>query len=340
MLMKVDAGIGYEPDFHNLRELAGKVKQLEVRGFDGLMVAEIAHDPFPALTIAGYESETLELRTSIALALARNPMSMAYMAHELNALSDGRFTLGMGSQIRAHITRRFSMPWHGPAKQMREYIEALNAIWDCWYEGKALNYRGQYYQFDLMTPEFIPTNTEHGRPRLAVAAVGPLMTKTVAQSADGIILHSFCSRKHLQEVALPSIEQHLADAGRSRDDFEIQYAPFMASGETEEAIAKAKEDIRFRIGFYGSTPAYRSVLETHGWGDLQTELRALTKENRWQDLGSLVTDEVLEAFTCIGEPVQMAQQMHEWFDGKIDRTAIASDLSPEIVAQQLAVLRA
>ncbi|MFT5032254.1 MAG: putative F420-dependent oxidoreductase, partial [Bacteroidia bacterium] len=326
-------------DFHDLRQLAGRVKQFEAQSFDGLMVAEIAHDPFPALTIAAYESEKLELRTSIALALARNPMSMAYMAHELNALSEGRFTLGMGSQIRAHITRRFCMPWYGPAKQMKEYVEALKAIWDCWYDGKALNYEGEHYQYDLMTPEFVPTNIEYGRPRIAVAAVGPLMTKTVAQVADGIIVHSFCSRKHLQEVVVPSIERHLADAGRNREDFEIQYAPFMATGETEEAIAKAKEEIRYRIGFYGSTPAYRTVLETHGWGDLQTELRALTKENRWQDLGSLVTDEVLEAFTCSGEPVQMAAQMRDWFDGKIDRTTIGSELSPEIVAQQLAVLK-
>lgn len=339
MGIKVDGGIGYEGDFHDLRRVGEIAQTLESQGFDGMMVAEIAHDPFPALTIAGYESRSLAIRSSIALALARNPMSMAYLAHDLNALTGGRFTLGMGSQIKAHITRRFDMPWLGPAKQMKDYVQAMHAIWDCWYEDSPLHYQGECYQFSLMPPEFKPTNIGFGRPKLAIGAVGPKMTQAVAQVADGLILHSFCTPKHLHEVVLPEVERELAACGRRRDDFEIQFVPFMATGETEEDLQQAREDIRFRIGFYGSTPAYRPVLETHGWGDLQPELRNLTQEGRWHELGSLISDEILETFACVGEPLAMARQMHDCFAGQIDRTAIGFDLKPETISEQLAILK-
>ena len=263
--IRIDGGFGFDKEFHTTDTLVRQAQELEELGYDGLLVAEIAHDPFMPLAMAALHTSRIELRTSIAVALARTPMNMANIGHDLNAYSKGRFTLGLGSQIKPHITKRFSMPWHGPAKQMREYIEALHAIWDCWYEKTPLNYVGECYQHRLMTPEFTPTNIEYGRPKVLMAAVGPMMMATAAAVADGIIVHAFCTEKHFKEVMLPRLESELAANGRTLDDFEIQFPLFVASGETEEELMRAKEAIKYRIGFYGSTPAYKTVLDTHGW---------------------------------------------------------------------------
>ena len=219
------------------------------------------------LAMAAMHTQRIELRTSIAVALARSPMNLANIGHDLNAYSKGRFVLGLGSQIKPHITKRFSMPWHGPAKQMRECIAAMRAIWDCWYKGEQLNYVGEFYQHRLMTPEFTPTNTEYGAPPVLMAAVGPLMMATAAAVADGIIVHSFCTEKHFKEVMLPLLETELAKHSRTLDDFQDQFPVFIASGETEEQLEKEKAAIKYRIGFYASTPAYKTVLDTHCHAD-------------------------------------------------------------------------
>jgi probable F420-dependent oxidoreductase len=338
--IKIDGGFGFDKEFHNTDVLVRRAQELEELGFDGLLVAEIAHDPFMPLAMAALHTERIELRTSIAVALARTPMTMANIGHDLNAYSRGRFTLGLGSQIKPHITKRFSMPWHGPARQMREYIEALHAIWDCWYEDKTLNYVGEYYQHRLMTPEFSPTNKEYGRPRVLMAAVGPLMMATAAAVADGIIVHSFCTDKHFREVMLPKLESELAANGRSLDDFEIQFPVFVACGETEEALAREKASIKYRIGFYASTPAYKTVLDTHGWGDLQPRLNRMTKEGQWDQLPGEISDEMLHAFAAVGDPIEVANQIKQRFGGLIDRAALSADFSPEVLEQQMNILRA
>jgi probable F420-dependent oxidoreductase len=337
--IRIDGGFGFDKEFHTTDTLVRQAQELEELGYDGLLVAEIAHDPFMPLAMAALHTSRIELRTSIAVALARTPMNMANIGHDLNAYSKGRFTLGLGSQIKPHITKRFSMPWHGPAKQMREYIEALHAIWDCWYEKTPLNYVGDCYQHRLMTPEFTPTNIEYGRPKVLMAAVGPMMVATAAAVADGIIVHSFCTDKHFKEVMLPRLESELAANGRTLDDFEIQFPLFVASGETEEELIRAKEAIKYRIGFYGSTPAYKTVLDTHGWGDLQPRLNRMTKEGRWDQLPGEISDEVLHAFAAVGDPIEVATQIRQRFGGLIDRTALAASFSPEVLEQQMSILR-
>jgi probable F420-dependent oxidoreductase len=337
--ISIDGGFGFDKEFHTTDTLVRQAQELEELGYDGLLVAEIAHDPFMPLAMAALHTSRIELRTSIAVALARTPMNMANIGHDLNAYSKGRFTLGLGSQIKPHITKRFSMPWHGPAKQMREYIEALHAIWDCWYEKTPLNYVGDYYQHRLMTPEFTPTNIEYGRPKVLMAAVGPMMVATAAAVADGIIVHSFCTDKHFKEVMLPRLESELAANGRTLDDFEIQFPLFVASGETEEELMRAKEAIKYRIGFYGSTPAYKTVLDTHGWGDLQPRLNRMTKEGRWDQLPGEISDEVLHAFAAVGDPIEVATQIRQRFGGLVDRTALAANFSPEVLEQQMSILR-
>lgn len=337
--IRIDGGFGFDKEFHTTDTLVRQAQELEELGYDGLLVAEIAHDPFMPLAMAALHTSRIELRTAIAVALARTPMNMANIGHDLNAYSKGRFTLGLGSQIKPHITKRFSMPWHGPAKQMREYIEALHAIWDCWYEKTPLNYVGDCYQHRLMTPEFTPTNIEYGRPKVLMAAVGPMMVATAAAVADGIIVHAFCTEKHFKEVMLPRLESELAANGRTLDDFEIQFPLFVASGETEEELVRAKEAIKYRIGFYGSTPAYKTVLDTHGWGDLQPRLNRLTKEGRWDQLPGEISDEVLHAFAAVGDPIEVATQIRQRFGGLIDRTALAANFSPQVLEQQMSILR-
>mgnify|MGYP003674464830 CR=1 FL=1 len=338
--MKIDGGFGFGQEFHSTDKLVRKAQELEEIGYDGLLVAEIAHEPFMPLALAAHHTSKINLRTSIAVALARTPMNMANIGHDLNAYSQGRFTLGLGSQIKPHITKRFGMPWHGPAKQMREYIEAMHAIWDCWYDGTRLAYEGDIYQHRLMTPEFSPTNSEYGRPGVMMAAVGPLMMKTAAAVADGIIVHSFCSEKHFKEVMIPSLEAELAANGRSLDDFEIQFPVFVASGETEEQLEKSKASIKYRLGFYASTPAYKVVLDTHGWGDLQGRLNRLTKDGRWDELPDQIDDEVLMAFAAVGTPEEVAHQLKDRFGGRVDRVALDSSHSPEILERQMNILRA
>ncbi|MEE4190641.1 MAG: TIGR03617 family F420-dependent LLM class oxidoreductase [Halieaceae bacterium] len=337
--IKIDTVFGHGEELASTESMGRRARELEELGFDGLMVAEIAHDPFQPLIIAAHNTATIELRTAIAVALARSPMTMANSAHDVNAWSGGRFSLGIGSQIKPHITRRFSMPWHGPAKQMREYIESLRAIWDCWYDGKPLDYRGECYQHTLMTPEFTPTNTEHGRPPILMAAVGPLMLKTACAVADGLIVHSFCTERHFKNVMLPLLETELAANGRSLDDFIIQFPVFTATGTTEEELEKAKRAIKYRIGFYGSTPAYKTVLDTHDWGDLQPILNRMTKEGQWDALPDQISDEMLETFAAVGEPVAAAQVLADRFGGVIDRTLLEAKYSPDILDQQIKILK-
>ena len=336
----VDGSFGRSDSLESTQGMIAEGQDLEAKGFDGLMIAEINHDPFIPLAFAAHGTEKISLRTAIAVAFARSPMTVANSAHDLNALSKGRFTLGLGSQIRPHITKRFSMPWHGPAKQMREYLESLNAIFDCWYDGKELNYEGEFYKFTLMTPEFTPKNTEHGRPKILLAAVGPLMMQTAAAVADGLIVHPFCTEGYFKNQMLPRIEQELQARGKTLDDFEIQYPAMIATGTTEEAYEKSREAWRYRIGFYGSTPAYKPVLAEHGWGDLQPLLNRMTKDGKWDQLAGEISDEMLETFACVGAPTEAMGKVKERFGGYIDRITLDSNAPADALSQQLGALRA
>ncbi len=268
-----------------LADVPGAVARLEERGYDGAVPAEVASDPFLPLLLAAEHSERIALMTAIAVAFARNPMTLANVAHDLNAYSRGRFVLGLGSQIRPHIRRRFSMPWSQPAARMREFILAMRAIWDCWYNGEKLDLRGDFYQHTLMTPMFTPTNTEYGAPRVALAAVGPLMTETAGEVADGLIAHAFTTQRYMREVTLPALERGFAKSGRSRADFVITCPVFVVSGVDEQSREASRSSVSQQIAFYGSTPAYRRVLELHGWGELQGELHRMSKQGLWGEMG-------------------------------------------------------
>ena len=300
--MYVDGGIGTD-----LAKAGAAAQKQEAAGYDGIWAAETSHDPFLALTLAAEHTSTVELGTGIVVAFARNPMTLAQSAYNLNEFSEGRLLLGLGSQIKPHITRRFSMEWSHPAPRMREFILAMRAIWDCWANGTKLDFRGDFYQHTLMTPFFNPGPNPYGAPKVFLAGVGELMTKVAGETADGFLAHGFTTESYLREVTLPALEAGMAAGGRSREDFQISLPGFVVTGGNEEQMEKAATGVREQIAFYGSTPAYRGVLDHHGWGDLQPQLNGLSKEGKWKEMGELITPEILATFAVVAEPDQVPQ---------------------------------
>ncbi|MEM7412668.1 MAG: TIGR03617 family F420-dependent LLM class oxidoreductase [Myxococcota bacterium] len=313
--MKIDGGLMT----NDLAQVPARAKALEAAGYDGAVTAEIASDPFLPLTLAAEHTERLELMTSIAVAFARNPMLFANLGHDLNAFSKGRLILGLGSQIRPHIQKRFSMPWGKPAARMREFILAMRAIWDCWYQGKPLDFRGEFYTHSLMTPMFTPTNTEYGAPRVFLAAVGPRMTEVAGEVADGLIAHAFTTENYVREVTLPAIERGLERAGKSRADFSITCPVFVVTGEDDASFTANRDATCKQIAFYGSTPAYKGVLESIGHGDLQPELNRLSKAGQWDEMGRRIDDDILSAFAIVGSPEEIAGKVGTRYGGVFDR---------------------
>ncbi len=312
--MKIDGGIGLDLD-----RAGAAAKEAEDFGYDGLWVPETSRDPFLPLTLAAEHTERIEIGTSIAVAFARSPMTTASTAYDLTQFSGGRFILGLGSQIKPHITKRFSMEWSKPAARMREFVLAMRAIWDCWMHDEPLDFRGEFYTHTLMTPFFDPGPHEFGIPRVFLAGVGPLMTEVAGEVCDGFFCHGFTTEKYLREVTLPALERGREKAGRSMDGFEICGPSFVVTGNTAEEFEQAKVGTRQQIAFYGSTPAYRPVLECHGWGDLQTDLNRLSKEGKWAEMGTLIDDEVLETFAVVGEPEEIGPELNQRYSDVISR---------------------
>ncbi len=314
--MKVDAGL-----FGDLAQIPRRVRELEEIGYDGAITAETSSDPFLPLTLAAEHSDRIELMTSIAVAFSRSPMTLANLGHDLNAFSKGRFILGLGSQIRPHITKRFSMPWSKPAARMREFILAMRAIWANWYEGIPLDFRGEFYSHTLMTPMFTPTEKQFGPPRVYLAAVGPLMTQVAGEVADGLIAHAFTTERYFHKVTLPSLEIGLERAGRSRQNFSITCPTFVVTGADEAATAASRDAVRKQISFYASTPAYRPVLELHGWGELQPELTALSKRGLWDEMATRISDEMLETFAVVASPDEVVVSLQKRWGSLLERVA-------------------
>lgn len=291
--------------------------QAERNGYDCAWIPEVSHDPFPALAIAATKTESIELGTAIAVTFARNPMSMAVVANDLQLYSQGRFLLGVGSQIGPHITKRFSMPWSAPAERMREFILAMRAIWRCWETGEPLDYVGEFYQHTLMTPFFRPGANPYGSPPVILAGVGPRMTEVAGEVADGFFLHGFTTERYIREVTLPALRK---GRGTSLDGFEIVGMPFIVTGLDDAAMRTADVAARKQIAFYGSTPAYRPVLDLHGWGHLGDELNAMSKRGEWDAMGRLITDEMLAEFAIIAPPDEVARRLLGRFGDIFTRT--------------------
>ena len=315
--LKVDRGV-----MTRLADVAGAARDLEQLGYDGCWTAEINHDPFLPLTLAAEHTSRIELGTSIAVAFARNPMTVANVGWDLQEYSEGRLLLGLGTQIKPHIEKRFSMPWSQPAKRMGEFVVALRAIWDCWHHGTKLSFDGDFYTHRLMTPMFTPEPQPYGSPKILIAAVGELMTETCGEVADGMIAHAFTTKRYFDEVTIPAVERGMAKSGRSRDDFQMFAPVFVVTGADEAEMAAAATASRKQIAFYASTPAYRKVLDLHGWGDLQTELHRLSMEGQWDTMGTLIDDEILDTFAVVAPLGELAAALRARCDGIIDRVMV------------------
>ena len=317
--MKVDV-----PLTHDLKNAGQQARQIEKAGFAGLFTPETNHDPFLPLAAATQSTSKVDLITSIAVAFARTPMNLAYIAHDLNYAAKGRFILGLGSQIQPHITKRFSMPWSKPAARMREFIQALRAIWRAWYSQERLAFRGEFYHHSLMTPFFTPENIEHGAPRVYLAAVGPLMTQVAAEVADGLIVHPFTTLEYLRTVTFPALDKGFAISGRDRDQFEISMQPLIATGHNAKEIESEKLAVKQQVAFYASTPAYKPVLDSVDLGDLQEQLNTLSKQGRWVEMGELFNDEYLKHFAVVADPRDVSTELNERFGHIADRIALYS----------------
>ncbi len=312
--MRIDARIAYT----NLREVPAIATAAERLGFDGLWTSETNHDPFLALALAAAHTSRITLGTAVALALTRSPTTLAHTAWDLAQLSGGRFTLGLGTQVKGHITRRFGLSWDPPAPKLREVIGAIREVWAAWDRGGAPAFRGRYFNITLMTPLFTPPGPTPGGLSVQIAGVGPRMCRLAGEVADGFHVHPLHTRRYLREVVLPQIDAGLSRSGRPRSACQIVTSTFVAMGNAAE-VAAGLQEIRRRVAFYASTPAYRPLLTLHGWDEIGERLSRHAARAEWDAMPRLVTDEMLDACAIWGTPADVADRAREAYAGVADR---------------------
>ena len=313
--------------------------EIEAVGYDRAFSFEAKHDPFLPLAVAAEHTSRLELGTAIAIAFARTPMTLANIGWDLQALTGGRFVLGLGTQIAPHITQRFSMPWSEPVARLREMVAAIRAIWRSWETGERLSFAGRYYTHTRMIPAFDPGPSPFGAPRILTAGFGPQMTALAGECADGFLVHPLNTRRSLEQLTMPAIAEGLARAGRSRSDIEITAVTIVVTGRSEEEFVRSREAVREQLAFYGTTPAYRPVFELSGRGDLHVELKRRGAAGEWSAMSGLIDDEFLAEVAVVGEPHEIPQQLRRRLGGITDHVSLVNNRAPdprhfaEVVAQ-------
>lgn len=300
----------------NLREMPELARAIEAIGFDALWTSETQHDPFLPLAIAAEHTEKIELGTAIAVAFPRSPTVLAQIAWDLQAASNGRFILGLGTQVKPHIERRFATVWEHPAAKLREMILAMRAVWDAWQGDGRINFRGEFYKITLMTPFFNPGPIEHPNIPIYIAGVNEKLCQVAGELCQGFHVHPFHSPKYIREMILPNIESGLQKTNRARADIQLSSAIFVATDEGEREMA------RMQISFYASTPTYRPVLETHGWGDAGEKLSSLAAHKEWGEMSAQITDEMLEQFCVMTTPDNLANAIRARYQGLLDRITL------------------
>lgn len=323
------------PFYAQLPEAAAEAKRLAAMGYDGVYTLEGNSDPFLPLVLASEHAPDLTISTGIAVAFPRNPAHLAYQAWDLHKYSKGKFALGLGSQVKAHIEKRFSCEFDAPVARMREHIEAIKAFFNSWQHGTPLNYQGKYRQHTLMTPMFNAGVNPYGIPPIYLGALGPKMTELAGEVADGWIVHPFNNLSYLNEIGLPALQKGLAKRTESTD-FCIALTSIIVTGETDESLNAAKESVRSLLGFYASTPAYRPPMDAIGKGDLQPVLNKMSKEGRWDEMAQLIDDDFLEAFAVVGKPCEIASLIKARYQGIAQRLAIyAPYAAPDAMWQNI-----
>ncbi|MET0152390.1 MAG: TIGR03617 family F420-dependent LLM class oxidoreductase [Candidatus Binatia bacterium] len=330
--MEIDTMIPLD-DWRAIPETA---RRAEALGFGGVMAPEIQYDPFIPLAFAATATERVRLGTAVAIAFPRSPMMVANLSYDLARNSRGRFVLGLGTQVKGHNERRFSVRWESPGPRLREYVEALRAIWRCWEKKEPLRYEGRFYQFTLMTPEFSPPPTGLAPIPVTIAAVQPYMLRLSGEVCDGVRLHGFCTKRYLEAVCLPAIEEGLRRAGRERARFEIWGGGFVATGKDADEVRRAVEETRYRIAFYGSTRTYSGVLSLHGWDEQAAKLHELSKRGRWDEMAKVVSDEMVETFAAVAPYDGLVGALRERFGGLSDRVFLSFPrATPDGLAREL-----
>ncbi len=318
--MKLTTGV----PLSDLNKIPDAVRRLEAQGYDGVHAQENRQDPFLPLAVAAVHSQRLELATSIAISFARSPMVFANTGWDLQRASGGRFVLGLGTQVKGHNERRFSVPWSAPAPRMRDLVRCIKATWHSWKTGDPLRYEGSHYRVTLMPPNFVPEPLEGSPPPITIAAVGPGMMKVAAETCDGVRLHPFSTRAYLEQVAMPRLEQGLRQGVGSRSRFEVSGGGFVATGATDEAVACAFEWVRMRVGFYGSTRAYHPVFAVHGLEDLGEKLNHMSKTGQWNAMTAEVSDDVVHLFAAVGRHDQIGAAIESRFGGLVDSISVGT----------------
>jgi probable F420-dependent oxidoreductase len=313
--MKIDVIL---QSFDDLMALPGIARSAEEMGFDGVWSTEVQHDPFIQLTLGATTTQRVTLGTAIALSFTRSPMSLAYTCWDLAAMTQGRFILGLGTQVKAHNERRFSVPWLAPIPRLREVVEGMRAIWQAWRSGERLNYRGEHYQFTLMTPFFTPPRHDYAIP-IYIAGINTGLCKLAGWLCEGFHVHPLNSVKYLQEVIRPAISEGAEGNGRSIADVSLSGSVFVVTGVDDQQKDGLREMVRQQISFYASTPSYRIIFETHGWEDVAERLSRLAARKKWGEMPGLVTDEMIETFAVVAEPDQVGQAVIDRYAGLLDR---------------------
>ena len=302
---------------------------IEAAGYDSGFTFESSHDPFLPLALASEHTERLRLGTAVAIGFARNPMVLANIGYDLQSITRGRFVLGLGSQIKPHIEKRYSERWSRPAARMREMVQAIRAIWTSWQDGTPLDFEGELYRHTLMTPAFDPGPNPHGPPPIFVGGFGPRMLGIAGEVADGLTIHPFNTRRTMEELVLPAVDAGLARAGRSRRDFEVVWVVNVVTWTDDASRAEALLTARGQFAFYGSTPAYATTLELHGHGELHAELNRLSKEGRWLDMAERFPEELVGELAVVGPRDELADQIVERVAGITDSVGLVSSRLPD-----------
>jgi probable F420-dependent oxidoreductase len=306
-----------------LNNAARIAQAAEKMGFDALWTSETMHDPFLPCTLIAEHTHKLHFGTAIAVSFARNPANLAYTAWDLAAQSGGRFMLGLGTQVKAHIERRFGMPWpESVVGKLREQILAIRAFWNTWQKNEKLDFRGEYYKLTLMSPFFNPGPIDHPDIPIYIAGVNRGLGRLAGETCQGFHTHPFHSPRYLDEVIMPAIEQGSAKSGRSRSDIQVSVTAFVATTPEEETFVRAQ------LSFYASTPSYRPVMALHGWGEVAEQLSALAAKGQWGEMFGLITDEMLHTFCLVTDPASLPTELQKRYSGLADRLSLYIPYTP------------
>jgi len=337
-LGKVDPGLRATETPLDITTVGENAALVERLGYDGMVVEETKDDPFVVMALAAQATTTLNLSTAVTIAFPRSPTVMAMSAWTIQKLSAGRFTLGLGPQVKGHIERRFGMPWQPAGPWMRDYVKAVRAVWDCWQNGTRLNYEGDHYDLSLMVPLFNPGPTAHPDIPIHLAAVNPYMCQIAGEVADGIRPHPVCTPDYIRDVMLPAAAKGVEMAGRTDGAMAVCMKPLVATAPDEETLQEKIRDVRARVSFYASTPAYRAAFDIHGLGDLAIELSALSKQQKWEEMPGLISDEVMHRYAVVGTYDQIAGKLLDRYQGIATNVEFSIPVRSDAEHEQLAAL--